>query len=63
LLRINAISIDTFNDAELARAQIPRPSFYLVRPDGYIGFCGVRLEAGAVTRYVSERLALRVRSV
>jgi hypothetical protein len=63
LLRINAVSIDPFNDEELARAQIPRPSFYLVRPDGYIGLCGVRLEAGAVARYVSERLGLRVRGV
>jgi 2-polyprenyl-6-methoxyphenol hydroxylase-like FAD-dependent oxidoreductase len=61
LLRIHAIPVNPVNDAELARAQIPRPSFYLVRPDGHIGLCGVGLEIGAVARYVSERLRLGVR--
>jgi 2-polyprenyl-6-methoxyphenol hydroxylase-like FAD-dependent oxidoreductase len=46
------------NDAELARARIPGTSFYLVRPDGHIGLCGVRLEAGALERYFSERLGV-----
>jgi hypothetical protein len=41
------------NVSELARAQIPSPSFYLVRPDGYIGLAGTRLEPGAVSRYLS----------
>jgi hypothetical protein len=27
-----------------------------VRPDGYVGLCGARLEPGAVTRYLSDRL-------
>src|SRR5437773_6698480 len=45
LLRIHAVPADPVNDAELARKRIPRPSFYLVRPDGYIGLCGARLEA------------------
>jgi 2-polyprenyl-6-methoxyphenol hydroxylase-like FAD-dependent oxidoreductase len=58
LLRIHAIPVDPFNDAELARAQVPRPSFYLVRPDGHIGLCGVSLDAAAATRYVSEHLRL-----
>ena len=44
------------NDRELARAEIPRPSFYLLRPDGHVGLAGVQLDAGAVSRYVSERL-------
>ena len=44
------------NDAELARVHIPQPSFYLLRPDGHVGLCGTRLEPGAVTRYLSERL-------
>ena len=56
------IPADTANDAELARARIPRPSFYLVRPDGYIGLCGGRLEGGALGRYLSERLHLTGRS-
>jgi hypothetical protein len=58
LLRTHVIPVD-LNDAELARAQIPRPSFYLVRPDGHIGLSGVRMDADAVTRYVSESLHLR----
>jgi len=60
LCRIYTIPADPINDAELARAQIPQPSFYLLRPDGHIGFCGARLEAAAVKRFVSERLHLRV---
>jgi 2-polyprenyl-6-methoxyphenol hydroxylase-like FAD-dependent oxidoreductase len=56
LLRIHVLPADPVNDAELARAQIPQPSFYLLRPDGHVGLCGPRLEAGAVRRYLSERL-------
>ena len=44
------------NDAELARARIPKTSFYLVRPDGHVGLAGKKLEEGAVERYLSERL-------
>lgn len=62
LLRIHAIPVDPFNDTELARAQIRQPSFYLVRPDGHVGLCGVYLDAAAVIRYVSEHLCLRVKS-
>ena len=56
LFRIYVIPVDPINDVELARKQIPQPSFYLVRPDGHIGLCGARLEAAAVKRYLSERL-------
>lgn len=58
LLRIHAIPSDPANDRELARAQIPQPSFYVLRPDGHVGLAGTRLDAAAVTRYVSERLHL-----
>jgi hypothetical protein len=43
----------------LARAQIPRPSFYLLRPDGHVGLCGARLDAAELQRYLSERLHLQ----
>jgi hypothetical protein len=56
LLRTHVIASDPANDRELERANIPRPSFYLLRPDCYVGLSGTRLEADAVTRYVSERL-------
>jgi hypothetical protein len=58
LLRIHAVPSDPANDRELARAQIPQPSFYLLRPDGYIGLAGTHLDAAALTRYVSERLRI-----
>ena len=47
---------DPANDRELERARIPRPAFYLLRPDGHVGLAGGRLEAAAVARYVSERI-------
>jgi 2-polyprenyl-6-methoxyphenol hydroxylase-like FAD-dependent oxidoreductase len=61
LARIHAIPADPANDVELARAQIPKPSFYLLRPDGHVGLCGVRLEGAAVKRYVGENLHLAAR--
>ena len=56
LSRILAIPSDPANDAELARAQIPQLSFYLLRPDGHVGLAGTQLDVAAVNRYVSERL-------
>jgi hypothetical protein len=55
-LRIHTVAADPANDAELARAGIPQPSFYLVRPDGHVGLCGVRVDSAAIRRYLSERL-------
>jgi 2-polyprenyl-6-methoxyphenol hydroxylase-like FAD-dependent oxidoreductase len=59
LLRLHEIPSDPVNDAELARTRIPQPSSYLLRPDGHVGLCGVRLEIAAVKRYVFERLRLQ----
>ena len=59
LCRVHAVPDDPANATELARAQIPQPSFYLVRPDGYIGLCGAGLEAAAVKRYLSEHLHMK----
>ena len=61
LLRIHAIPTDPANDAELARVQIPKPSFYLLRPDGHVGLCGLRLDAASVSHYLSKHLSLQVR--
>ncbi|HSF47211.1 MAG TPA: FAD-dependent monooxygenase, partial [Burkholderiales bacterium] len=60
LVAIQEIPSDADNDRELARVQIPKPSFYLLRPDGHIGLAGTRLDAAAATRYVSERLAFAI---
>jgi 2-polyprenyl-6-methoxyphenol hydroxylase-like FAD-dependent oxidoreductase len=51
--RVHAIPVDPVNDAELARAGIPKPSFYLLRPDGHVGLCGARLDMVAIQRYVT----------
>ena len=58
LVRVHVVPADPLNDAELARAGIPQPSFYLLRPDGHVGLCGGRLEAEAVRRYLGENLRL-----
>ena len=57
-LRVHAVPSDPVNDAELARAHLPRPSFYLLRPDGHVGLAGAQLDATTVNRYLSQRLAL-----
>jgi 2-polyprenyl-6-methoxyphenol hydroxylase-like FAD-dependent oxidoreductase len=56
LLRILVVPDSPANDRELTRARIPRPAFYLLRPDGHVGLAGTRLEGAAVGRYVSERI-------
>jgi len=56
LLRILAVPSDPANDRELARARIPLPASYLLRPDGHVGLAGTHLDAAVVSRYVSERL-------
>jgi len=60
LMRIHEVPSDPANVRELARAHIPRPSFYLLRPDGHVGLAGTRWDAAAATRYVSERVHLAV---
>jgi 2-polyprenyl-6-methoxyphenol hydroxylase-like FAD-dependent oxidoreductase len=59
ILRTHVIPHDPANDKELDRVGIPHLAFYLVRPDGYIGLSGVRLEAEAVNRYIAERLSIK----
>jgi 2-polyprenyl-6-methoxyphenol hydroxylase-like FAD-dependent oxidoreductase len=58
LLSILVIPSDPANTRELARVQIPRTAFYLLRPDGHIAIGGIELDAAAVTRYLSQRLGL-----
>jgi 2-polyprenyl-6-methoxyphenol hydroxylase-like FAD-dependent oxidoreductase len=58
-LHVIAVPDDPANDRELTRAGIPRPSFYLLRPDGYVGLAGVSLEVAAIPRYSLEHVQLR----
>jgi hypothetical protein len=62
LLRIHAIPDDAGNEHELARVHIPRPSFYLLRPDGHVGLAGNHLDTASVTRYLSQRLHIATAS-
>jgi hypothetical protein len=54
LLRAHAVADDPHNTGELARAGIPVPAFFLLRPDGHVALAGARLESGAVARYFLE---------
>jgi 2-polyprenyl-6-methoxyphenol hydroxylase-like FAD-dependent oxidoreductase len=58
LVRVHSIPDDADNAATLARAGIPTPSFYLLRPDGHVGLCGNHLYTDEVERYLSERLGM-----
>ena len=55
MVRTHDIPASPVNDGEFARVDIPRPSFYLLRPDGHIGMAGIHLDAAAVRRYFAER--------
>jgi 2-polyprenyl-6-methoxyphenol hydroxylase-like FAD-dependent oxidoreductase len=35
---------------------LPGPAFWLLRPDGHVGLCGGRVDAGALERYLRERV-------
>jgi hypothetical protein len=56
LLHVYAIPPDPANNQELTRAQIPQPSFYLVRPDGYVGLCGTQFEASGLRAYLAGNI-------
>lgn len=53
LLHTHVIPDEAGNTRELARAGVPSPAFFLLRPDGHVGLSGTRLEPGAVSRYLS----------
>lgn len=59
VLRVHEVPSDPGNDAAMQRAHIPLPSFYLVRPDGYVGLCGIRFDAAELQHYVLRRMSYR----
>ncbi|HKP67100.1 MAG TPA: FAD-dependent monooxygenase, partial [Casimicrobiaceae bacterium] len=59
LLATHEVPSATANDDALSHARIPQPSFYLVRPDGYVGLCGATLDVDSVTSYFRETLHVR----
>lgn len=59
LVRTLAIPDNAANAAELGRASISGPSFYLLRPDGHVGLCGGSFDTAAVARYLAEKVHLK----
>lgn len=53
-LVLHKIPDNDINDRELVRARIPKPSFFLLRPDGHIGLAGTKLITARVNRYLNE---------
>lgn len=51
-LDVRAIPVTEANREELARVGIPKPAFYLLRPDGHIGLAGSKLEIAAISQYL-----------
>jgi len=60
LLHIHVVADDVDNNRELERAHIPRPSFFLLRPDGHVGFAGTALDWHGINLYLRERLQLNI---
>ena len=62
LILTHQVPDDPLNDRDLRRARIPKPSFYLLRPDGHVGLAGTHLDAASLERYLADRLELRTAS-
>jgi len=59
LVVTHMIPDDPVDDRQLVLARVPKPTFYLLRPDGHVGLAGLRPDDDVLTRYLEERLALR----
>jgi len=58
IVDVHHVPYDPVNEAALNTAHIPRPSFYLLRPDGHVGLCGAVYGAAACERYFEDRLQI-----
>ena len=58
LLRIHVVPDQSENNLALDRAGIPRPSFYLLRPDCHVGLAGTRLDSATIAGYLSQCIHL-----
>jgi 2-polyprenyl-6-methoxyphenol hydroxylase-like FAD-dependent oxidoreductase len=54
LLDVHAVPSHPANDAELARARITGPAYYLLRPDGHVGLAGGAFDAVEVKRWFDK---------
>jgi hypothetical protein len=58
-LPVLTAAADPRNDQTLASVHIPQPSFFVLRPDGYIGLCGTALASDTLARYFTQCLGER----
>jgi 2-polyprenyl-6-methoxyphenol hydroxylase-like FAD-dependent oxidoreductase len=58
LLSTCVVPDDPLNNQELERTGIPRPSFYLLRPDGHVGLAGAVPDPAALDAYFTEAVQL-----
>ena len=59
-LQVHVIPRTPTTSASSPGSNIPRPSFYLLRPDGHVGLCGRQLAPGLVRDYLRARLGARL---
>jgi hypothetical protein len=59
LVRVHEIPSNPENSRQLAHANIPERSCYLLRPDGHIGLAGVGVDDKRIERYLEECLRVR----
>jgi 2-polyprenyl-6-methoxyphenol hydroxylase-like FAD-dependent oxidoreductase len=59
IFKVHEIPGHPENDRQLARAGIPKRSFFLLRPDGHIGLTGIEIDIKRIARYFSERITMR----
>ena len=62
-LRVLSVPDAEENRRELDRVGVPSTAFYLLRPDGYVGLSGKRLNPRAIEQYAVERLGVAVERV
>ena len=55
-IRSHVVAAGTDNAAELARASIPSPSFWLLRPDGHVALCGTAVDVAAIASWFDEAM-------
>lgn len=58
VVSVMTIPASAANDAALSAAHIPRPSFFLLRPDGHVGLSGATADRAAIAHYLTERVRL-----
>jgi 2-polyprenyl-6-methoxyphenol hydroxylase-like FAD-dependent oxidoreductase len=59
LIAAHEVPDDDSNDEALTHAKVSHRSFYLIRPDGYVGLCGGTLDVDSIASYFAETLHVR----